>query len=103
MADEEATQAPQQDVKPEIKQDVQHLTLTVVHQDGSRVPFRVKRTTLFDKLFKAYCQKKSLDQNTLVFMGSDGQRLNAHQTPAEFDMEDGDTIEVQTHAIGGRC
>ena len=32
MADEEATQAPQQDVKPEIKQDVQHLTLTVVHQ-----------------------------------------------------------------------
>ena len=153
MADEEATQAPQQDVKPEIKQDVQHLTLTVVHQvsfyddeplqdgapqlpvpraelcstlhwlmitmvpaalqcvmctlaevcwtyahlslgalviqmldllqDGSRVPFRVKKTTLFDKLFKAYCQKKSLDQNTLVFMGSDGQRLNAHQTPAE--------------------
>ena len=52
-------------------------------QDGSRVPFRVKKSTLFDKLFKAYCQKKSLDQNTLVFMGSDGQRLNAHQTPAE--------------------
>ena len=47
------------------------------------MPFRVKKTTLFDKLFKAYCQKKSLDQNTLVFMGSDGQRLNAHQTPAE--------------------
>ena len=55
-------------------------------QDGSRVPFRVKKSTLFDKLFKAYCQKKSLDQNTLVFMGSDGQRLNAHQTPAEVSL-----------------
>ena len=32
MADEEATQAPQEDVKPDIKPEVQHLTLTVVHQ-----------------------------------------------------------------------
>jgi hypothetical protein len=32
MADEEATQAPQEDVKPGIKPEVQHLTLTVVHQ-----------------------------------------------------------------------
>jgi len=38
MAEEEATQAPQEeeapnnDVKPDIKPEVQHLTLTVVHQ-----------------------------------------------------------------------
>jgi small ubiquitin-related modifier len=52
-------------------------------QDGTRVPFKVKKTTLFDKLFKAYCQKKALDQATLVFMNAEGQRVLPHQTPAE--------------------
>jgi len=47
------------------------------------VPFKVKKTTLFDKLFKAYCQKKALDQSTLVFMDAEGKRVLPHQTPAE--------------------
>lgn len=52
-------------------------------QDGSRVPFKVKKTTVFDKLFRAYCQKKALDQSTLVFMDAEGKRVLPHQTPAE--------------------
>jgi hypothetical protein len=32
MAGEEATQHPQEDMKPDIKSELQHLTLTVVHQ-----------------------------------------------------------------------
>lgn len=52
-------------------------------QDGSRVPFKVKKTTVFDKLFRAYCQKKSLDQTTLVFMDAEGKRVLPHQTPAD--------------------
>lgn len=52
-------------------------------QDGSRVPFKVKKTTVFDKLFRAYCQKKALDQATLVFMDVEGKRILPHQTPAE--------------------
>lgn len=47
------------------------------------MPFKVKRTTLFDKIFKAYCQKKALDQATLVFMDAEGHRLNPNQSPAE--------------------
>lgn len=27
-------------------------------QDGSKVPFKVKTTTAFEKLFKAYCSRK---------------------------------------------
>ena len=57
-------------------------------QDGTRVPFKVKRTTLFDKLFKAYCQKKALDQTTLVFMNAEGQRVLPHQTPAEVSFHE---------------
>ena len=44
MAEEEATQAPQEeeapvkDVKPDIKPEVQHLTLTVVHQVDLGIP-----------------------------------------------------------------
>ena len=52
-------------------------------QDGSRVPFKVKKTTVFDKLFRAYCQKKALDQSTLIFMDAEGKRVLPHQTPAE--------------------
>ena len=50
------------------------------------MPFKVKRTTLFDKLFKAYCQKKALDQTTLVFMNAEGQRVLPHQTPVEVNL-----------------
>lgn len=38
MADEEATQAAQEDVKPDIKPEAQHLTLTVVNQVSLGVP-----------------------------------------------------------------
>ncbi|KAK9904730.1 hypothetical protein WJX75_001471 [Coccomyxa subellipsoidea] len=104
MEENNATQAQDQEpahVKPEVKPDVQHLTLTVANQDGSRVPFKVKMTTAFEKLFKAYCSKKALDASTLVFITSEGQRILGHQTPADFNMEDGDQIEVQQHQIGG--
>ena len=43
MAEEEATQQPQEkeipqeDVKPEVKPEPAHLTLTVVHQVGLRI------------------------------------------------------------------
>ncbi len=52
-------------------------------QDGSKVPFKVKMTTAFEKLFKAYCSKKALDAATLVFLTSEGQRILGHQTPAD--------------------
>ena len=54
-----------------------------ITQDGSRVPFKVKKTTVFDKLFRAYCAKKALDQTTLVFLDVEGKRILPHQTPAE--------------------
>lgn len=47
------------------------------------MPFKVKMTTAFEKLFKAYCSKKALDVNTLVFLTSEGQRIIGHQTPAD--------------------
>lgn len=104
MEDESATQTDDQGdegVKPEVKPDIQHLTITVANQDGSKVPFKVKMTTAFEKLFRAYCSKKALDAATLVFLTSEGQRILGHQTPADFGMEDGDMIEVQQHQIGG--
>ena len=52
-------------------------------QDGSRVPFKVKFTTVFDKLFKAYCARKSLDVNNMVFITPNGDRINGSQTPAD--------------------
>ena len=47
------------------------------------MPFKVKFTTVFDKLFKAYCSRKSLDVNSVVFMTSGGDRIIGSQTPAD--------------------
>jgi hypothetical protein len=52
-------------------------------QDGTRVPFKVKLTTAFEKLFKAYCVRKSLDANNMVFITPNGERINGSQTPAD--------------------
>ncbi len=47
----------------------------------------------FDKIFGAYRAKKSLAENAVKFC-YDGVRLKTNQTPAEYNMEDGDVIDA---------
>ena len=68
---------------------------------GETVTFRVKPTTKFSKIIKAFCQKEGLDESGVRFM-FDGERLNPDDTPAGHDMEDGDQVDVTTVAVGGR-
>ena len=47
--------------------------------------FKVKRSTKFEKVISAFCDKKSWDVRSVKFL-FDGQRIQPEQTPADFEM-----------------
>jgi len=77
-----------------------HINLKVKGQDGGEVFFRIKSTATLKKLMHAYCDRQSVDPQSIAFL-FDGRRLRAEQTPAELDMEDGDEIDAMLHQTGG--
>ncbi|KAL7749089.1 Cation channel sperm-associated protein 3 [Sorochytrium milnesiophthora] len=83
------------DVKPETNQQV---SIKLRDPHGSEVEFKVKPTTKFFKIAKAYADKKSLALGSLRFQ-FDGARIqvgeNSEQTVSELELEDGDTVDVQ--------
>uniref|UniRef100_A0A061SCP4 Small ubiquitin-related modifier n=1 Tax=Tetraselmis sp. GSL018 TaxID=582737 RepID=A0A061SCP4_9CHLO len=87
-----------EDQKPESTQ----LNLTVKSQDGDQVQFKVKSTTKFEKIFAAYCNKKSVDRHAIRFL-FDGARLDSESSPQEIGMEDGDIIDAMQEQVGGCC
>ncbi|GAV70707.1 Rad60-SLD domain-containing protein [Cephalotus follicularis] len=77
-----------------------HINLKVKGQDGNEVFFRIKRSTQLRKLMTAYCDRQSVELNSIAFL-FDGRRLRAEQTPDELEMEDGDEIDAMLHQTGG--
>ncbi|KAK9992832.1 hypothetical protein SO802_022535 [Lithocarpus litseifolius] len=51
-------------------------------QDGKVVFFRIKRSTQLWKLMTAYCERQSVEFNSIAFL-FDGRRLRGEQTPDE--------------------
>lgn len=72
----------------------------LILQDGNEVFFRIKRSTQLKKLMNAYCDRQSVEINSIAFL-FDGRRLRAEQTPDELEMEDGDEIDAMLHQTGG--
>ncbi|MBA0789643.1 hypothetical protein Gotri_024816, partial [Gossypium trilobum] len=68
--------------------------------DGNEVFFRIKRSTQLKKLMNAYCDRQSVDFNSIAFL-FDGRRLRVEQTPDELEMEEGDEIDAMLHQTGG--
>lgn len=54
-------------------------------QDGNEVFFRIKRSTQLKKLMNAYCDRQSVELNSIAFL-FDGRRLRAEQTPDEVPL-----------------
>ncbi|KAK1440216.1 hypothetical protein QVD17_06041 [Tagetes erecta] len=77
-----------------------HINLKVKGQDGNEVFFRIKRSTQLKKLMNAYCDRQSVEINSIAFL-FDGRRLRAEQTPDELEMEEGDEIDAMLHQTGG--
>ena len=92
------SQAAEEDKKP--GGDQVHINLKVKSQDGNEVFFRIKRSTQLKKLMNAYCDRQSVDFNSIAFL-FDGRRLRGEQTPDDLEMEDGDEIDAMLHQTGG--
>jgi small ubiquitin-related modifier len=86
--------------------------LKVRSPDGNEICFKIKRSTAFQKIINAYCERmgKSTNDVRLLF---EGKRINLTDTPADvrfwrafnihiqLDMEDEDVIDAQVNQIGG--
>ncbi|KAK9146007.1 hypothetical protein Sjap_005910 [Stephania japonica] len=92
----------QEEEKKPTDQSGAHINLKVKGQDGNEVFFRIKRSTQLRKLMTAYCDRQSVEFNSIAFL-FDGRRLRAEQTPDELEMEDGDEIDAMLHQTGGTC
>ncbi|KAI3968987.1 hypothetical protein MKX01_001464 [Papaver californicum] len=94
------TNQPEEEKKPNDAAGGAHINLKVKGQDGNEVFFRIKRSTQLRKLMNAYCDRQSVDFNSIAFL-FDGRRLRGEQTPDELEMEDGDEIDAMLHQTGG--
>ncbi|CAG8528667.1 2786_t:CDS:2 [Paraglomus occultum] len=66
------------------KEGAEHINLKVVGQDHNEVFFKIKRTTQLKKLMEAYCERQGKAMASVRFL-YDGERIQAHHTPAEAD------------------
>ncbi|KAK3184428.1 hypothetical protein Dsin_031714 [Dipteronia sinensis] len=94
------TNQQEEEKKPNDQSGQAHINLKVKGQDGNEVFFRIKRSTQLKKLMNAYCDRQSVEINSIAFL-FDGRRLRAEQTPDELEMEDGDEIDAMLHQTGG--
>ncbi|XP_076916400.1 small ubiquitin-related modifier 1-like [Bidens hawaiensis] len=92
--------ANEDEKKPMDQSSSAHINLKVKGQDGNEVFFRIKRNTQLKKLMNAYCDRQSLQMNSIAFL-FDGRRLQAEQTPEQLEMEEGDEIDAMLHQTGG--
>ena len=88
-------------VKAEAGGDGSFINITVRSQTAADASFRVRRDVKLERLVNTYCGKHSLDPKAIVFLDSSGRQIRAAQTPGEVGLEDGDTIEVLLHQVGG--
>ena len=56
----------QEDEKKPMDQSA-HINLKVKGQDGNEVFFRIKRSTQLKKLMNAYCDRQSVEMNSIAF------------------------------------
>ncbi|CAM0908285.1 unnamed protein product [Alopecurus aequalis] len=71
------------------------VTIKVQNADRFRVMYTMRRTGRLQALFHFYYESVPtvVDRDTCRFL-VDGRRMQGWQTPADFDMEDGDRVDV---------
>lgn len=85
-----------------VNNEVQIATINICLCDpsGNEVFYRMKPTSRFNKVFRAFCQKMHFDINIIRFL-YEGQRVNGNQTPEDLQMEDMDIISCFIEQTGG--
>lgn len=80
------------DPTPQPKAETTSINVKVMAPDGSEVHFKVKRTTRFERITNAYCERQSIPSRAVRFL-FDGQRIQDTDTPESLGMEDNDVVD----------
>ena len=63
--------------------------------------FKVKKTTLFEKIKEKYCERFGINKTDVRFL-FDGDNIKDNQTPKDIGLEDGFSIDCIIEQKGGR-
>ena len=85
-----------QDVKP-----AETLTIGIKDQSEQTMHFKIKNQTRFEKVFKSYAERKGVDLKACRFLFN-GTRVKETATPADLEMDEGDTLDVILQQVGGQ-
>lgn len=66
----------------------------------NEVIYRIKYTTILDKVMRSFSQKMGVRYGTFRFI-FDGDRLNPNDTPQKLEMDDLDVIDAFVRQQGG--
>jgi len=79
-----------------------HVNLKVANAEGNEVFFKIKKTTPFRKLMRAYCKRQGLVRGAVRFT-FDGNRIDPDNTPVDLKMVNQDVIDCMVEQTGGIC
>ena len=78
------------------------IDISISAWDGSRVYFKVKPETRIGKITEMYCNMQGICRERVFFM-FDGGNMGDDSLVRDYDMEDGDAMEVFQVQLGGGC
>ena len=78
----------------------ENIQVGVQDPNGQVTQFKIKMNTPLRKLMTSYCTRKNIGMDAVRFC-LDGVRLQGHKCPGDYDMQQGDTLEVFQEQQGG--
>ena len=85
---------------PPAAQEDNTITIKIFNSNSGELTFKVKKSTPFSKIIKAWADKNGVQQSTFKF-SFDGDQLDPTKCPMDYDMEEGDTIDAMPIQTGG--
>ena len=71
-----------------------------VSLNGDETSFKVRKSTPFAKVWKAFCDKKGIARNTLRFV-FEGNTIADDSSPKMLEMKEGAQIDAMIEQVGG--
>ena len=83
-----------------VSHDGQVIKIAVQDVHSQRTHFKIRKTTVLRKVFKAYASKQGVAFDTMRF-SFDGETVPADQTAEAVGLGDGDIIDANVAQVGG--
>ena len=80
--------------------DDDSIMVKVIDSNGLEIQFKVKMSTKFEKIIKAYCDKYGVAKETVRFM-YDGVRIKEDATPEKLGLDADSQIQAMIEQLGG--